>query len=36
LSDTFVESMARRSVHRNGEEIARLCVIEKWLRRIAP
>jgi hypothetical protein len=36
LSDTFVESMARRSVHRNGEEIARLCVIEKWRRRIAP
>ena len=36
LSDTFVETMSRQRVHRNGEEIARLCVIEKWLRRIAP
>lgn len=36
LSDTFVDTMSRQSVHRNGEEIARLCVIEKWLRRIAP
>jgi hypothetical protein len=36
LGDAFVRSMSRQSVHRNGEEIARLCVIEQWLRRIAP
>lgn len=35
LSDAFVRGLSRQSVHRNGEEIARLCVIEQWLRRIA-
>ncbi len=35
LSDEFVQSLSRQSVHRNGEEIARLCVVEQWLRRLA-
>jgi hypothetical protein len=35
LSDAFVRGLSRQSVHRNGEEIARLCVVEQWLRRIA-
>ena len=35
LSEAFVRALSRQSVHRNGEEIARLCVIEQWLRRIA-
>jgi hypothetical protein len=35
LSDAFVRGMSRRSAHRNGEEIARLCVVERWLRRLA-
>ena len=35
LSEAFVRGLSPQSVHRNGEEIARLCVIEQWLRRIA-
>jgi hypothetical protein len=35
LSDAFVRGMSRQSAHRNGEEIARLCVVERWLRRLA-
>jgi len=34
ISDAFVDGLSRRSVHRNGEEIARLCVIERWLREL--
>lgn len=35
LSDAFVRDLSPQNVHRHGEEIARLCVIERWLRRIA-
>ncbi|WP_326765482.1 asparagine synthase-related protein [Streptomyces sp. NBC_01591] len=31
LSHTFIEGLNQARVHRNGEEIARLCVIERWL-----
>ncbi|CAM5547153.1 hypothetical protein [Streptomyces afghaniensis 772] [Streptomyces afghaniensis] len=31
LSRTFVNGLTPARVHRNGEEIARLCVIERWL-----
>ncbi|MDF3145382.1 MULTISPECIES: asparagine synthase-related protein [unclassified Streptomyces] len=31
LSRTFIDGLTRARVHRNGEEIARLCVIERWL-----
>jgi hypothetical protein len=36
LAADFVSSLSRRTAHRNGEEIARLCVVERWLRRLAP
>lgn len=32
LSEEFVDNLSPSRVHRNGEEIARLCVIEQWLR----
>lgn len=35
LSREFVRGLSPRSIHRNGEEIARLCVIEQWLRGLA-
>jgi hypothetical protein len=35
LSKDFVRRLRSRSIHRNGEEIARLCVIERWLRGLA-
>lgn len=31
LSVGFVDSLSRGRLHRNGEELARLCVIEQWL-----
>ena len=34
LSDAFVGSLSRRTAHRYGEEIVRLCVVEQWLRRL--
>lgn len=36
LSETFVRSMSPQTVHRNGAEITRFCVIEEWLRKVAP
>ncbi|WP_437502375.1 asparagine synthase-related protein [Sorangium sp. So ce1099] len=35
LSREFVRGLSPKSIHRNGEEIARLCVIEQWLRGLA-
>ncbi|MGI9099329.1 MAG: hypothetical protein ACR2H2_12730 [Solirubrobacteraceae bacterium] len=35
LSDDFVRGLSAQRVHRNGEEIVRLCVIEQWLRRLS-
>lgn len=35
LSDAFARGLARQSIHRNGEEIVRMCVVESWLRKIA-
>ncbi|AUX46565.1 uncharacterized protein SOCE26_080710 [Sorangium cellulosum] len=32
LSREFVKGLSPRGIHRNGEEISRLCVIEQWLR----
>ncbi|HEX6346055.1 asparagine synthase-related protein [Umezawaea sp.] len=32
LSHGFADGLTPGRVHRNGEEIARLCVVEKWLR----
>ena len=34
LSDEFARGLSPQTVHRNGEEIARMCVVERWLRRI--
>lgn len=32
LSGAFADGLTPGRVHRNGEEISRLCVVEKWLR----
>ena len=32
LSGEFADGLTPGRIHRNGEEIARLCVVEKWLR----
>ncbi|MQA86929.1 MAG: hypothetical protein GEV03_20440 [Streptosporangiales bacterium] len=35
VADDFAANLSRGVAHRNGEPIARLCVIEQWLRRIS-
>lgn len=35
LSGEFADGLTPGRVHRNGEEIARLCVVEKWLRELS-
>jgi hypothetical protein len=36
LSEDFVGGLSPHRVHRNGEEIVRLCVVEQWLRSLDP
>lgn len=36
LSESFVQGLTSRSAHRYGAEITTLCVLESWLRGLAP